>query len=338
MILVTGGTGLVGSHVLYDLTAKGKQVKALKRKKSSTGILKKLFSVYSTEPETLLQRIEWVEGDVRDYFSLEAAMQDVDYVYHCAAVVLFDPKDRPMMMKINVAGTANMVNSCLASGIKKLCFVSSVAALGRSGQDVMVDETCDWIDSKENSVYAISKYAAEREVWRGIAEGLQTVIVNPSIIIGPGDPKKSSVQLLKRASQANSFYTEGVNAFVDVRDVTRAMIHLMDSNIVNERFVLAGSNISYHHLFNLMADGFSNKRPSIHVKPWIFELLWRIEMVRASLTGSSVLITRETARTSSKRYLYSSEKIRKQIGFEFIPIEVSIRENCEFFTKLMRLT
>ncbi len=337
MILLTGATGLVGSHVLYDLTSDQQHVRVLKRKTSSTSILKNLFAIYSNNPEELLGRIEWVDGDVQDYFSVEEAMQGIDQVYHCAAMVSFDPKDQPLMMKINVGGSANVVNACLASQVKKLCFVSSVAALGRSGQDVMVDETCDWIDSKENSEYAKSKYAAEREVWRGIAEGLDAVIVNPSIIIGPGDPGKSSVRLLKMASKGNPFYTEGINSFVDVRDVSRAMIELMQSNLVNERFVLAGGNYSYRHLFNLMADGFGLKRPSIHVKPWIFEILWRAEKLRSQMTGSSALISRETAGTSSRRYYYSSEKIQKALNFEFTPIERSIIDNCKYFAALQNL-
>lgn len=337
MILLTGATGLVGSHVLYDLTSSGQHVRVLKRKTSSVLIIKQLFSIYSSNPEELLGRIEWVDGDVKDYFSVEEAMNGIKHVYHCAAMVSFDPRDLQQMMKINVEGTANVVNACLAQRIEKLCFVSSVAALGRSGQDVMVDETCDWIDSNENSGYAKSKYAAEREVWRGIAEGLKAVIVNPSIIIGPGDPGKSSVQLLKMASKGNRFYTQGVNSFVDVRDVSRAMIELMQSNLVNERFVLTGGNYSYRHLFNLMADGFGHKRPSIHVKPWIFEILWRAEKLRSWITGSSALISRETAGTSSKRYYYSSEKIRKVLNFVFIPIERSIGDNCQYFAQLQKI-
>jgi len=334
MILVTGGTGLVGTRLLFDLVADGKQVRAIKRKSSSLVMLEKIFHVLSDRADELLKQIEWVEGDVQDYLSLESAIQGIEQVYHCAAVVSFDPKDKPMMMRINVDGTANLVNAALAAGIKKLCFVSSVAALGRAEENIMIDENGDWTDSKENSAYAKSKYAAEREVWRGVAEGMNAVIVNPSIIIGPGDPHKSSAKLLATAMKGNPFYTEGVNAFVDVRDVSRTMIRLMESEIVNERFIINQGNYSYRHIFNLMAEGFGKKLPRIEVKPWMFEILWRLDKFRSLISGTSPLITRETARTSGKRYLYSNEKICKALGFNFIPIENSIKDNCNWFRQI----
>jgi len=334
MILVTGGTGLVGTRLLFDLVSGGKQVRAIKRNSSSLAMLEKIFHLLSEEAEELLAKIEWVDGDVQDYLSLESAIQGIEQVYHCAAVVSFDPKDKPMMMGINVDGTANVVNAALAAGIRKMCFVSSVAALGRAEENIMIDENGDWSDSKENSAYAKSKYAAEREVWRGVAEGLNAVIVNPSIIIGPGDPQKSSAKLLATAMKGNPFYTEGVNAFVDVRDVSRTMIRLMESDIINERFIINQGNYSYRHIFNLMAECFEKKQPRIEIKPWMFEILWRMDKFRSLISGTAPLITRETARTSSKRYLYSNEKIRKALNFEFIPIADSIRDNCKWFREI----
>jgi dihydroflavonol-4-reductase len=334
MILVTGGTGLVGIRLLFDLVAKGKKPRAIKRKSSSLVMLKKIFHVLSDQADEMLEQIEWVDGDVQDYLSVENAIQGVDLVYHCAAVVSFDPKDKLTMMGINVNGTANVVNASLAAGIRKLCFVSSVAALGRAEESIMIDENGEWSDSKENSTYAKSKYAAEREVWRGVAEGLNTVIVNPSIIIGPGDPIRSSAKLLSAAMKGNPFYTAGVNAFVDVRDVSRAMILLMDSNIVNERFIINQNNYPYRHILNLMAEGFGKKHPHVEIKPWMFELLWRVDKLRGLISGTSPLITSETARTSSKRYLYSNEKICKALNFSFIPIEDSIKDNCNWFKQI----
>jgi nucleoside-diphosphate-sugar epimerase len=334
MILVTGGTGLVGTRLLFDLVSNGKSVKAIKRKSSSLASLEKIFHLLSDRAGELLKKIDWVEGDVQDYLSLEAVMQDVEQVYHCAAVVSFDPNDKPVMMRINVDGTANVVNAAIAGGVKKLCFVSSVAALGRAEENFMINESADWIDSKENSAYAVSKYAAEREVWRGMAEGLNAVIVNPSIILGPGDPQKSSAKLLATTLKGNPFYTTGINAFVDVRDVTRIMIKLMESEINNEKFIVNGGNHSYRHIFNMMSAGFGKKPPRIHMKPWMLEVLWRTEKLRSKVLGTSPLITRETAKTSAKRYLYSNEKVRKALNYAFIPIEESIEENCRWFKQL----
>jgi len=335
MILVTGGTGLVGIQLLYDLTERGYAVRAIKRKGSSVAILEKIFRIKSSNPDKLLSQIEWREGDVEDYLSLEQAMQGVKHIYHCAAMVSFDPRERVKMMKINIQGTANVVNAALEAGVGKLCFVSSVAAIGRSDENVMIDENSEWIESVENSAYARSKYAAEREVWRSAAEGLKVVIVNPSIIIGPGDPEKSSARLIATARNGFPFYTTGVNAFVDVRDVSRIMIGLMESNVEYERFILNAGNYSYQHILGLLANGFNKKAPGIEIKSWMFGLLWRAERIRSLFTGSSPLITRESARTSSKRYLYSNEKIRKALNYDFIPIEKCISENCLIFEKLV---
>lgn len=334
MILVTGGTGLVGTQLLFDLVSAGKKVRAIKRKSSSLAFVKRIFSVLENKGPELFSQIEWVDADVQDYLSLEAIMDGVEYVYHCAAMVSFDPKDVPCMMQINVEGTANVVNVSLAHGVKKLCFVSSVAALGRSDENTVIDERSDWIASKENSAYAVSKYNAEREVWRGVAEGLNAVIVNPSIIIGLGDPKKSSAKLLATAMKGNSFYTKGINAFVDVRDVSRTMIMLMESTIVNERFIIAAENYSYQKILTLMAEGFGKPKPNIHASPFMLEIIWRLDKIRSLLSGTSPLLTRETARTSGKCYLYSSEKIRKKLSFEFIPLEGSIAEHCKKFKML----
>ena len=336
MILVTGGTGVVGTQLLIDLAIAGKNVRALKRKTSSLALTEKIFSLRHPERKELFDKIEWIDGDVQDILSLEAAMQDVEYIYHCAAMVSFDPKDKPAMMWVNVEGTANVVNAALAHKIKKLCFVSSVAALGRSEENTMVDENCDWVSSKENSQYAVSKYQAELEVWRGIAEGLNAVIVNPSIIFGPGDADKSSAKLFTTAMKGNRFYTKGINAFVDVRDVSSIMIKLMESDIVNERFIVAAGNFSYERILTLMSEGFKNARPSIHTKPWMLEIVWRLDKLRSLFTGGSPLLTRETARTSGKSYYYDNEKVIKQLGHEFIPIDKSIYDNCSIFEKLYK--
>ncbi len=336
MILVTGGTGLVGTQLLIDLVIAGKQVRAIKRKNSCLVFAERIFRLRHPEGQVLFDRIEWVDGDVQDYMSMEANMQGIEYVYHCAAVVSFDPKDKPGMMHINIDGTANVVNAALVHGIKKLCFVSSVAALGRSEENTMVDETCEWINSRENSAYAVSKYGAEREVWRGIAEGLNAVIVNPSIVLGPGDPARSSAKLFTKAMKGNIFYTKGINAFVDVRDVSRAMIMLMESEIINERFIIAAGNYSYQKILTQIAEGFGKPAPTVHAKHWMLELIWRLDKIRSLCTGGSPLITRETANTSCKCYFYNNEKISKHLGFEFIPIEISIKENCKIFENLSK--
>ncbi len=337
MIFVTGASGLVGSHLLYELVNKKQRIRALYRNDASIAWVEKIFSLYGANSKQLCEQIEWVKGDVLDNDSLEHGMEGVSEVYHCAAVVSFSPRDHSKMMQVNIEGTANVVNAALLNNVKKLCHVSSVAALGRSSKASWIDESSDWVNSGQNSKYAISKHLAEREVWRGFAEGLKGVIVNPSIIIGQGDPAKSSARLLAQVHKGNRFYTNGINAFVDVQDVVGAMILLMESNVENERFVVSGANCSYKQLFDLIADGFGKPRPSIEAKRWMLGLLWRFEYLRNFLTGSKPLITKETSKTSLGKHYYSSRKLVDSFNFRFTPIEDSIQRNCKLYERLISL-
>jgi len=333
MILVTGGSGLVGSHLLFNLVNSGKRVRALKRENSSVRLTKKIFGYYSVNPEMLLNSIEWVNGDITDIHSLYDAMDSIDQVYHVAAMVSFHSCDRREMMKINIDGTANVVNACLYKNIRKICHVSSIATLGRADNDDVTDEETHWKNSAKNSAYSISKYGAEREVWRGTVEGLPAVIVNPSVIIGPGDWNKGSSQLFKQVWDGLKFYTDGVNGYIDVRDVAKAMIILMESDKLNSRYIVSSENIDYLKLFKMIAEGFNKKVPTLKATPFLSQLAWRAEKFRSSITGIKPLITKETARTAFQKYFYSNEKIKKEFGFEFIPIAASIKETCNYFLK-----
>lgn len=332
MILVTGATGLVGSHLLYELVLRGKKVRAIRRNRSSLTFVEQIFNWYNpTHATRLLQQIEWVEGDVLDIYSLEEALKGVEQVYHCAAVVSYHPADRHMMFKINIEGTANVVNACLEAGIKKLCHCSSIAAVGRPEKGNRVTEDLIWKTSKRHSNYAISKFGAEREVWRGTEEGLQAVIVNPSVIIGPGDPSRSSSRLYASVKKGLKFYTGGTTGFVDVRDVAKTMALLMESPVVNERFILNSENLPYQKLFALFAHHIGVKPPGIKAGAWLTAIAWRAEMIRGWLTGKKPLITRETARSANNSTRYSSVKIKKQLEYSFIPIQQAIGNTVAFY-------
>ncbi len=332
MIFVTGGTGLLGAYLLLELTQKNQEVRALKRSGSSIKITEDIFRTNHPEPDLLLKRISWVDGDVTDIFSLEDAMDGVDYVYHCAAIVSFDPKDRDKMMQINIEGTANIVNICLQKGIRKLCHVSSVAALGRDESGGKITEKTLWKSSRQNSNYAISKYGGEREVWRGVEEGLKAVIVNPSIIIGMGDPKKGSSMLISTIDGFSKFYSNGVNGFVDVRDVAGSMITLMESTIENERFIVNGGNYSYKTLFELIAQYLNKPKPHYAIPNIVLASWWRIEKLRSLVTGSAPLITKETARTSKHQHYYSGKKLTEKTGFSYRSLEETVAEACRIYS------
>lgn len=333
MILVTGGTGLLGSHLLCDLVKDGAKVTALKRGSSSLQQVNKIFSYYHKNPESVLNNITWVDGDVTDIYSLYETFEGVEKVYHAAACLSFDPSDKKQMMRVNVAGTANVVNACLSKNVKKLCYVSSIATLGRADHDGMIDEETHWKNSKKNSVYSVSKYHAEREVWRGIAEGLQAVIVNPGVIIGPGNWKKGSTQLIDRVWHGLKFYTPGVNGYVDVRDVSKAMIKLMESEITHEHFILSSENLDYLNFFSMVANALGKKHPHIKAPYFTGQIAWRLEKLQTFLSGKNPLITKETAHTAYQKYHYSSEKIKKTLNIEFMPMQQSVNDTCKLFLK-----
>ena len=328
LYLVTGGTGLVGSHLIQHLVRTGKRVRAIRRPGSDLSV----FGRFLGEP-SLSQLVDWVDGDILDIFSLLDAMDGVSKVYHTAALVSFLPSDRKKLLKVNAGGTANVVNAALEAGVSKLCHVSSVAALGRDEKQGMITENNKWTSSGSNSNYAISKYSAEREVWRGVAEGLPAVVVSPSIILGASDWNKGSSKMFGNIRKGMKFYTTGVNAFVDVRDVVRIMDLLMEGDISNEAFILMSENLCYRDFFNMIAENLKVEPPSIKASPWIAEIAWRVEKLRHIFSGSNPLITRETARTANRQHLYSNEKVRTLLGYEFIPVSRSIEDTCQVFLK-----
>ena len=332
MIFITGCTGLVGSHLVAELVKRQQTLSTIKllcRKNSDLSLLNRVLSRYGINE--IPENIEFVYGDVLDYDILESAMKDVDEVYHCAAVVSFDPSDKGSLMRVNVEGTRNMVNAALHCEVKKFCHVSSIAALGRALEGESIDEESPWTRSKNNSVYSNSKHEAEMEVWRGIAEGLNATIVNPSLILGAGRWDSSSCELFNTVAKGFPFYTEGVNGFVDVKDVARAMIMLMENNKFGQRYCLNGALRSYKELFTLMANNFNVKVPYIKVGKTLSEIAWRIFWIIGKLQGKKPLITKETARTATRKYSYSSAKIIRDLNFKFTPIEESIKEICSIY-------
>lgn len=327
MILVTGGTGLVGSQLLLDLALKGEKVRALKRPHSD---LTPVINAFSAHPG-LLESIEWVDGDVLDIFPLEKALYGIKKVYHCAAFVSFIPEEAELMLTTNINGTANVVNLCLENKIEKLCHVSSVAAINRINESEVIDENSQWKISKHNSNYAISKFGAEREVWRGISEGLNAVIVNPTIIIGPGNWKTGSTAMFPQVWKGLKFYTNGTSGFVDVRDVTRCMIALMESNKNGERFIINAENLTYRKIFDWIADGLQKPRPSIYANTWMRNVAWRTESLKKFVFKTRPFITRETALSAGRQVSFSNQKIKNALGINFIPVQKGIEDTCQVF-------
>lgn len=333
MILVTGGTGLIGSHLLYHLVSSGKKVRALRRAGSNTGQVEKVFSWYSPNAKQLAAQVEWVEGDVLDHYSLLEAMEGVNQVYHSAAMISFVPKDAQAMLHVNVQGTANVVNAAIEKKVNKLCHVSSIAALGKMEHSRLIDEQTHWRSSHGNSNYSISKYGAEREAWRGMEEGLSVVVVNPSMVVGPGYGDFGSRKIFDTLRKGLSFYPEGESGWVDVKDVVKAMVQLTEGDAHSERYIITGENATYEKVFGIMADHLGKRRPSIKAGPVLTGLAWRFEKLRSFLTGKPPLVTRETAKGAIQVSRYSNEKIKKKLGIEFIGLEKALQDTCNIFLK-----
>ena len=325
---------MVGTHLLYDLSKSGKKIRVLKRVNSNIANIEKVFSYYTPDPGALLRNIEWVDADLLDVHSLTDAMEGITEVYHCAAMVSFVPKDEHAMMKINAEGTANMVNAAIRKSIKKFCHVSSIATIGRSEHVEILNEDLFWKLSPDHSNYAISKYSAEREVWRASEEGLDVVIVNPSLIIGAGNWEQSSANLFTKGYRGIKFYTEGINGFVDVRDVSSLMIALMESPVKNERFILNSENIPYRRFFDLVHKEFGKPASAIKAGKLLSHVAWRLDKIRSLLTGNPPFITRETAISVHAKSLFSNEKIQRIFPeFKFISVEQAIQHTCSLFLK-----
>lgn len=331
MILLTGATGLLGSHIAYELLQQGKKIRALKRKDSNSTLTEKIFSFYTNEHIELLNAIEWVEGDVLDLGSLEDAMVGITHVYHCAAMVSFLPKERDKMMQVNIEGTANVVNAAMHAGVKKLCHISSIAALGSTIDGSMITEETWWKNNPSNSYYAISKYGAEREVWRAAEEGLNVVIVNPSFIIGPGDTSKSSSEAFGILRKGASWYTNGVNGYVDVRDVAHAAIKLIESDVLNQRFILNAANLSYRSFFDKVLVQLNKPKTKREAGKFLLSLAWRIEKLLAAIAGRNPIITKEKVGYALQISQYDGSKIQKTINFNYRNIDTSIMEICKFY-------
>ncbi|MEX2380726.1 MAG: NAD-dependent epimerase/dehydratase family protein [Vicingaceae bacterium] len=335
MILVTGGTGLVGSHLLVKLLKSQQKVRALYRSPEKIEKCKAVFQAY--EESDLFDQIEWVQADLLDYFSLKDAFEGIEYVYHSAAVVSFQSKDAHKMLDVNVEGTAHIANLCIDFSVKKLCYISSVGALGTYPDNRCTDENALWQKIKTTSTYSISKYYAENEVWRAGEEGLNVVIVNPATIIGFGDWTESSSTIIKKVAEGLSFYPPGRNGFVGVKDVVKAATQLMEGEVSNKRFLLVAENLSFRKLLSKIADELQLKQPKYKVNLVLAKMLMVLDQIRALFTKKKAVLTRETLHTAFKEKCFSSDRIKNELGFEFQPMSEVIEESCRLYREKYQL-
>ena len=335
MILVTGGTGLVGSHLLFKLVSNNETVRAVYRREKTLQRVKHVFSYFSDNSETLFNSIEWIKGDINDIPKLESAFNGITSVYHCAAFVSFEPDKYKTLRKINIEGTANIVNLCISNKVKKICYVSSIAALGQHNDpEKLIDEQTPWNPEDDNSVYAITKYGAELEVWRGSQEGLDVVIVNPGIILGAGFWNGgSSGNLFKQIQKGMRYYVHGISGYVDVWDVVNTMHQLMKRSIKNEGFILVSENLSFKTFQTKSANALNVDPPSKEAKSWLLNVAWRLDWLGFKLLGKRRSLTKQTAKSAMSITKYDNSKLKNSLNFEFKPIEKSIEEVCDLYLK-----
>ncbi len=329
MIFVTGGTGLLGSHLLIELTQSNDTIKASYRSQKKIDQLKKLFQYYLKKDwEVQFNKIEWHQGDILDIPFLQEVMTGCTHVYHCAALVSFYRKDFNNCMKINREGTGNIVNVCLEKDIDKLCYVSSTAAIGGENHKI-ISEQYKWKNTPTTSGYSISKYSAEKEVWRGIEEGLNAVMVNPCVILGAGNWNDSSLTIFRTMKKGVKFYPPGSNAQVDARDVSEIMIRLMNSDISAQRYLCIGSNQSFKELMTAIAQENKVKSPTIAVKKWMVEPVRVLAGIASFFTRKKPSITRETINSLFGNLSYDNSKICNELDFEFRTLEDTVKNGIE---------
>lgn len=322
MIAISGANGLLGSFIVRKLIDEQKTFVALKRNGSDISLL-----------SDVTEKINWRNADILNPLSLDEALKGCTHLIHAAAVVSYNRRRADEIMEINTIGTRNVVNTCLEQNIKKLVHISSVAALGRQKDQTLIDEKNKWVDNPANSIYAKSKYRAELEVFRGQEEGLNTVTLNPSVILAPADWDRSSAQLFKYSWKKRPFYIDAYLNYVDVRDVAAVACDFLESNYTAERFIINAGNITFKSLFDKMAANFNVKSPRIRLSKKMLMLLAKVESVRSILVGSEPIITRETAQIADTRFFYDNKKIKKILNFEFQSIDNTLDWCCNYYNK-----
>lgn len=330
MVLVTGGTGLVGSHLLLHLLQEQIAVRATYRTGSDLGRVQKVFSYYTENASELFQKIEWAIADLSDIPALETAFHGVDQVYHTAAIISFNHRDYKKLKKTNTDGTTNIVNLCLDNNIKKLCYVSTIGAIGNGLDGSRATEENEWVE-QDTTVYAKTKYAAEMEVWRGSQEGLSVVMVNPGVILGPGFWKSGSGTFFSTVEKGYSYYPPGGTGFVTITDVVHIMKRLMDANIKNERFILVAQNLKYQEILGMIAEKLGKKKPTKQLKHWQLQIGRYFDWMFDLLTHSGRRITKNTIKSLYHRDNYDAQKIKETLDFEFEALEPTLKFCCEKF-------
>lgn len=330
MILVTGGTGLVGSHLLYQLTQQNEPIRAIYRNKNTLTKVAQVFGYYTDTPEQQLKKIEWVQADINDLPALEIAFEEITTVFHCAAFISFEPKHWKQLQKINIEGTANIVNISIDNKIKKIVYVSSIAAVSPATGSNIAVETNPWINT-DVTVYARSKYLAELEIWRAVQEGVPVAVLNPGIIIGPGFWTSGSGKLFTTAAKSIRYAPPSGTGFITANDVAKLLLKLQNTSHVNQRFIAVSENISYQKVLTCIAEALKTKAPKKVLTSWQLQLLWRADWLWCLLTKRKRTLSKNNATGLLKTTIYDNSKAKELLSFTFEPIVPALQRTAAFF-------
>ncbi|MGE0569106.1 MAG: NAD-dependent epimerase/dehydratase family protein [Bacteroidia bacterium] len=331
MVFVTGGTGLLGSHVLFKLAENNFEILASKRPNSNVERVRKVFSYYSNKADALFEKIKWVDVALEEYHEIEPVLEGIDCVYHCSGFVSFQKKDEELLKVANEIVTTNLLNACLNKGIRVFCHVSSIATINNNDYTGELHEGVFWKTSGDESYYGITKYNAEREVWRASEEGLNVVIVNPAVILAPGFWGQSSGKLIAFCHKGRLFYTEGVTGYVDALDVATIMLELVKEKKFNNRYIVLEGMYSFKEIFSMIQSEFGKNPPRLKAPTFLLKMGVFFDSTLSKLTGKTQILTKETVTSAIATKKLSNQKILNDLKFTYRPIKSSIHSICTIF-------
>ncbi|MCC5946484.1 MAG: NAD-dependent epimerase/dehydratase family protein [Bernardetiaceae bacterium] len=315
---ITGANGLIGSYIARHLLAQGWTLYGLRRSNSDMRFI-----------DDIASQIHWFEGDICEPFGWEMALEGIDYIVHAAAFVSLAKQDEKRMFEINIEGTANLVNMASQYPIKKFCHISSVAAIGEPLPNRnSIAENHLWDNDVNHGSYPRSKHFSEREVWRAAIEGLPVIILNPSFVLGFGDPNRSSSALFGRLKKGLPFYGTGSLNYVDAEDLAHITHQALISDITSERYIVNAGKITYRQLFAQITELLDTKAPKRPLPYWLGEVAWRLDAARSFFTGKSPQITKQALQASRRNFLYEPDKLKKDFKYEFKALEDSLQNIC----------
>lgn len=322
--LITGGTGFLGSHVARNLVAAGHHVRVLRRQSSPLALLEGLS-------------VEHCIGDIMDTDSLDRAMQGCEWVFHVAAVSDYWRSDRVKLYLVNVNGTLNVLEAARRAGVRRVIFTSSGAAIGFREDGRPADESVTFNQHPSRFPYGHSKALAEIEVRRAVSHGQDVVILNPTVVLGPGDLNQISGSAVVEIARGNvPIYPTGGVTVIDVRDVAAAQLAAAERGRSGERYILGTLDISHKAMLKLIAEIAGVRAPSIPVPATLTPMAAAIaEILQWALSrvGQSLPIDANQIRLSARHLYFDCRKAWRELGEPQIDLRQSLQETYDWYAE-----